>query len=127
MPGAGAMVSGGALSSDAWSFDLSRAGNLVPGDRFALRVAQPLRVRSGGYAMSLPNSYDYGTLTVGYGAQTYSLAPTGREIDLEAAYLMPLLGGAGSLGANLFVRHEPGHYEMAPTDYGAAARFSLRF
>jgi hypothetical protein len=88
---------------------------------------QPLRVRSGGYAMNVPVSYDYATLGVGYEQRLFSLAPTGREIDFEAAYGVPLLAGAGWLGANAFLRREPGHIEAMPDDVGIAARFSLRF
>ena len=32
-------------------------------DKLGLRVAQPLRVEHGGFAMLLPTSYDYSTLT----------------------------------------------------------------
>ena len=64
---------------------------------------------------------------MGYERRTYSLAPTGREIDLEAAYGMSLLGGAGFLGANAFLRRQPGHIEAMPDDVGAAMRLSLSF
>jgi hypothetical protein len=88
---------------------------------------QPLRVRSGGYAMNLPVSYDYSDLSVGYALREFSLAPKGREIDFEAAYSIGVLGGAGSLGANTFLRRESGHIEAARDDLGAAIRFTLGF
>ena len=121
------LVAGGNLSTDGWAFDLSRAGAFLAGDRLAFRVMQPLRVRSGGYAINAPVSYDYSDLSVGYAVQTFSLAPTGREIDFEAAYGVDMLGGAAFLGANVFMRREPGHIEAMGNDIGAAARFSLRF
>jgi hypothetical protein len=52
-----------------------------------------------------------------------NLAPTGREIDAEAAWARPL--GAGWLSANLYWRTQPGHIAAAPDDLGAAIRFTL--
>ncbi|MGZ8312832.1 MAG: peptidase S8, partial [Allosphingosinicella sp.] len=77
--------------------------------------------------LNAPVGYDYSDLSVDYERRTFSLAPTGREIDLEAAYGVDLLGGAAFVGANAFVRREPGHIQSMPNDIGAAARFSLRF
>ena len=33
----------------------------------------------------------------------------------------------GIVSANLFWRQQPGHYEAAPDDLGAAVRYSLKF
>ena len=127
MAGGSGLVTGGRLSTDAWSLDLSRDNALTSGDSLAFRIMQPLRVRSGGYAMNVPVSYDYSDLSVGYENRLFSLAPTGREIDFEAAYGLPVLGGAGWLGANAYVRRDPGNIAAMPDDVGAAARFTLRF
>jgi hypothetical protein len=127
MPGGNGLVTGGRLSTDAWAVDLTRRDAFAAGDRLAFRISQPLRVRSGGYAMEVPVSYDYADLSVGYEARLFSLAPTGREIDFEAAYGIGLLDGAAWLSANAFLRREPGHFEAMPDDIGAAARFTLRF
>jgi subtilisin family serine protease len=127
MPGTSGLVSAGSLSTDAFALDLSRRNALTAGDRLGFRVAQPLRVRSGGYLLNLPVSYDYSTLSVGYDLRRFNLAPTGRELDVEAAYGLSLLGGAGYLSANAFWRLEPGHVQSAPSDKGAALRFSLGF
>ena len=122
--GAGsALVKGGRLVSDAFFFDLGRRNIWRAGDDFALRISQPLRVRSGGYDMNLPVSYDYKTGAVGYARQQLSLAPEGREIDVEAAYGVPAFGG--HLSANAFYRREPGHIAAANADVGAALRFVL--
>ncbi|WP_114952917.1 S8 family peptidase [Sphingosinicella terrae] len=127
MPGGAGLVAGGRLSTDAWSLDLGRSHAFAAGDRLAFRVMQPLRVRGGGYLLNAPVSYDYGDLSVGYERRTFGLAPTGREIDFEAAYGVSLLGGAGYAGVNAFLRREPGHIEAMPNDLGAAMRFSLSF
>ena len=125
MAGSGALVDEGRLKTDAWAFDLSKAGAFSGGDRLAFRVMQPLRVRSGGFDLNVPVSYDYATGAVGFERQQLSLAPTGREIDVEAAYSVGLLGGR--LGVNAFLRTDPGHIEAMRTDLGGAVRYSLGF
>jgi hypothetical protein len=124
---ASGLVTGGRLETEAWAVDLTRRGAFVAGDRFGLRLMQPLRVASGGYGMNLPVSYDYADGSVGYAAQRFSLAPRGREIDLEAAYSLPVLGGAGDLSANAFLRRQPDHVAAARDDIGTAIRFTLGF
>ena len=113
------------LASDAWSADFTRLGLFSLHDRLALRIAQPLRVRSGGLNLTLPVGYDYSTLQASFGRQFVSLAPTGRERDIEAAYATPF--GGGYLSANAYWRKEPGHIETAPDDVGIALRFNRKF
>ncbi|HYW15489.1 MAG TPA: S8 family peptidase, partial [Allosphingosinicella sp.] len=124
---AAGLARGGRLASDAWSVDLGRTGTLRPGDRFALRLMQPLRVRSGGFDLNVPVSYSYDTLSAGYESRFFNLAPTGREIDLEAAYGIDLLSGAGHLSGNVFARRHPGNVAEMDSDLGAAIRFTLGF
>jgi hypothetical protein len=88
---------------------------------------QPLRVRSGGFDLNVPVSYSYDTLSAGYESRFLNLAPTGREIDLEAAYGLDLFAGAGHLSANAFARRHPGNVAAMEADLGAAVRFSLGF
>ena len=72
---------------------LYKAQDTTTGSVVALRVVQPLRVAHGGLNLLLPVSYDYGDGAVGYQASVFNLAPTGREVDVEAAYSIGLLGG----------------------------------
>src|SRR5690606_1514308 len=125
MPGSNGLVSGGDLRTDAWSFDVVRANAFRRGDELALRVTQPLRVRAGGYALELPVSYDYATLGVGYERRLFSLAPAGREIDVEAAYRIGLFGDRAALTANAYYRREPGHVAAMPADVGLALRVAF--
>jgi len=122
---AGGLARGGRLATEAWSFDVARANALFPGDRFALRLMQPLRVASGGLTLAVPVSYDYATLEAGYGNRFFNLAPTGREVDLEAAYGLRLFGG--ELSANAFARRQPGNIAALAPDVGGALRFSRGF
>jgi hypothetical protein len=113
------------LQTDAWSVDLTRFGIFSLKDRLALRFSQPLRVAKGGVELNLPTSYDYFTGVAGFERQFVSLAPTGREQDVELAYATPLWGG--QFAANLYWRREPGNLAYAPDDSGVALRFSKAF
>jgi hypothetical protein len=123
----GSFVAGGRLATDAWSADLGRAHLFARGDSLSFRIAQPLRVRGGGYQLNVPVSWDYASLTAGTALREFSLAPSGREIDFEAVYSVPILRGAGTVSGNAFLRRQPGHIEAAPNDLGAAVRLSLGF
>jgi hypothetical protein len=127
LPGGNGLVEGGRMSSNAFAVDVWRRRVFASGDRLAVRVMQPLRVRAGGYDVKLPISYDYSDLSVGYEQRRFNLAPRGRELDFEAGYAADLLGGAGNLGLNAFLRRESGHVEAMRNDAGGAMRFTLRF
>lgn len=120
-----ALVRGGRLSSNAFAIDLTKTGALAPSDRIGLRIMQPLRVRTGGLDINLPVSYDYASGKVAYQHRFLNLAPTGRELNYELSYGMPLFGGA--MAANAFVRTDPGHIESMRDDIGGALRFTLGF
>lgn len=121
----GSLTGQSLLKSNAFSFDITRANAFAQGDRLALRVAQPLRVTSGGLALNLPVAYDYASLTPTFGVRRFSLAPTGREVSSELAWMMPISGGYFS--SNIFWRQEPGHFESAPDDVGVAFRLQFDF
>jgi hypothetical protein len=96
-------------------------------DSIGLRLAQPLRVESGGFSMQLPTGWDYVTETATSSLTRMSLTPSGREIDGELSYGSNMFEGKGWLGANLFYRRQPGHIASMRDDKGAAIRFSLGF
>jgi len=116
---------GGRFQSGAYAFDLAKIGLLDGNDRLGLRLSQPLRIESGGIAMMLPIAYDYATENETSALSRLSFTPSGREIDAELGY--STLWGKGWLGANLFVRHQPGHIASADADLGAAIRYNLDF
>ena len=117
----------GRFATNAFAADVAKSGLLSDHDRIGLRISQPLRVASGGFAMMLPSAYDYSTLTASSSWTTYSLTPSGRAIDAELSYGSGLWDGSGWLGGNLFMRRQPGHIASAENDYGAAIRFTLGF
>ena len=124
-PDRGGLIAGGVLWSSAFSFDIAKAQLFRSGDRAALRFAQPLRVARGGIDLLLPVAHDYASGQTDFGRRTYNLAPTGRELVVEASYALSLLGG--DLIANAWVRRDPGHIASIPDDKGAALRFTLGF
>jgi hypothetical protein len=116
---------GGQFVSGAYAFDLQKRGLLHDGDRIGLRLAQPLRIDKGGLGLLLPTAYNYETESATSSWSTFSLSPSGREIDAELSYSMPLVGGW--IGGNAFARRQPGHIRSAHTDIGGAIRFTLGF
>jgi hypothetical protein len=122
--GSGTVASGGKLGTDAWSLGLSKSSLFGSGDALGFRIAQPLRVRSGGISVSLPTRYDLATGHADHERQSLSLAPSGREVAYEASYGRPVFGGF--LDLHGFARSDPGHIERARRDLGAAVRFTLK-
>jgi hypothetical protein len=118
---------GGKFQTAAYAFDLAKLGVLSDHDSIGLRLAQPLRIEHGGFAMMLPTAYDYAAQAATDSLSRMSLTPSGRETDAELSYGSSLFGGNAWLGANLFYRRQPGHIANAADDAGAAIRFSLGF
>jgi hypothetical protein len=117
----------GRFQTAGYSFDLAKLGVLGSNDSVGMRIAQPLRVESGGLALMLPTSYDYATGIATDSLTKMSLSPSGRELDAELSYGSNLFAGNGWLGGNLFYRRQPGHIASADDDVGAAIRFTLGF
>jgi subtilisin family serine protease len=117
---------GGRFTTGAYAMDVAASDLLADGDRFGLRLSQPLRIDGGGFAMTLPTSFDYAGMTPGYSIVRSSLVPRGRELDAELSYGRRWLAN-GWVGGNLFYRRQPGHVQAAAPDAGAAVRFSLGF
>ncbi len=116
---------GGSLRTGAWSADLGKDG-VFGNDSWGFRIAQPLRVASGGIDLTLPTYWDYTTSAVtAWTTQRLGLAPTGRELEMEMRYARPFAGG--TVQTNLFWRRDPGNWASLPADRGAAVRWSVGF
>ncbi|ANY20167.1 Thermophilic serine proteinase precursor [Tsuneonella dongtanensis] len=121
----GAIASGSHFTSRAWSADIAKRGVLGRSDSLSFRLSQPLRVESGGLALSLPVDYDYGSLSPTYAVRAISLSPSGRELDGEIAWAGRLFGG--SAAASLYYRKDPGHVASLPDDKGIALKWAKSF
>jgi len=122
--GRSALTRTGRLDSDALSFDLAKPGLVAAADFFAVRVAQPLRVRSGALRLLVPVSYDYADRQVTFGPRDLSLAPIGRELAFEASYRRPMFDGFVTL--NGYVRTNAGNVAAARNDAGVLIRYTTR-
>ena len=105
------MLQDGDLWASAFSAGLERGGWLYSDDGFVLRFSQPLRVES--LEMGLIGEDGAGRL----GAD-----PSGRQLDVDAAYRLPLSGG-GWLLLSAGVRRDGGH--SSSSDLEAGALFSV--
>lgn len=125
-PHAGGLVTAGSrLVSSAWAVDAQRIGVFATDDSLALRVSQPLRVESGGLSLNLPVDYSYTTLSPIYGQRLLSLAPKGREQDVELVWRGGLWSGTAM--ASVYYRKDPGHYSALPDDRGVALSWNRQF
>lgn len=125
-PHAGGLVMAASrLTSSAWAVDAERTGVFGVNDSLALRIAQPLRVASGGLSLNLPVDYSYTTLSPIYGQRLLSLAPKGREQDVELVWRGGLWNGTAL--ASVYYRKDPGHYTNLPDDRGMAISWNRRF
>ena len=99
------------------SFSLGMLGSDVfrEGDGFGILGNQPLRVTGGDATLSLATGRS--TSGVLY-MQDYdvNLAPTGRELNLEAFYHFSLADSHTQLMSSMMYRSEPGHVENAPDE-----------
>jgi len=121
-----AAIAGGApIRTGAFAADIGKEG-VFGRDSFGLAISQPLRVASGGLNYRLPTLWDYATESVAeWTTQRLNLAPQGRELDVEARYARPWLGG--SVETNVFWRRDPGNIAALPDDYGMALRYGVSF
>ncbi len=97
-----------------------QSGNVVFG------ISQPLRVESGSAHVSVPSGYDYASFQVVSTPSTVSLAPTGREMDMEFGYSKQV-SGYGALQMNIFDRFNPGNNAFVRNDKGLLLRWKSDF
>ena len=118
----GGMIAGmTALTTSAFALRAERP--LADGERLSFRLAQPLRVEAGRARLAVPAGRRQDG-TVLRRTIDASLEPSGRQIDLEAAWSRTLYkGGELRIGARLS-RH-PGHNREAQTERAVVASLQL--
>lgn len=92
-------------------------------DSAGISISQPLRVESGTLGLNLPVSRSADG-TIKHRQSTADLAPSGRELDLDFSYVMPVNGGKLQLG--LQYRFDAGHIQGASA-VGSAVSFQQAF
>ena len=125
-PGTGGLLADGSrLVAQGWAVDVTHLGIVQPDDSLALRIAQPLRVESGGFVFDLPTTYSYALLAAENSRERLSLVPRGREIIGEMAWRGALWGGSAS--ASVYFRKDPGNYAAQPTETGVGLLWTGAF
>jgi hypothetical protein len=106
-------------------FELGARMNGVFGDNdmAGISISQPLRIESGTIGLNLPVSRSADG-TIEHRKATADVAPSGRELDLDFSYAMPVSGGKLQLG--LQYRFDAGHVQGASAA-GAAVSFQQAF
>ncbi len=97
----------GRVTTTSWRVGLTQNGMLQENDKLRLIVSQPLRAESGGLNVNLPQ-YRLRDGTMIRQNVNYSLAPSGREVDVEAGYSFNLADKSKLDFATMY-RHDAGH------------------
>ena len=122
---AGVLGEWSTVRSNAFAVGVVARDVLDDGDRLGLLVGQPLRVYAAHATVRVPVALT-DTGEVVHASERVDLTPSGREIDLQLAYDLPLAEGM-NLSSWLMMRLEPGHDADAGPAYGAGVTFRLRF
>ncbi|HYE00794.1 MAG TPA: S8 family peptidase [Alphaproteobacteria bacterium] len=125
--GAGGGLLGGfsAIGSAAFGGGAAIDNLWAGGDRLSLAVSRPLRVESGSAELTLPVGRTLDGAIVSE-RRRVGLAPSGGEIDIEAAYSLPLAAGE-SLELGAVGRLQPGHDADAAPQAELGLRYRRRF
>lgn len=103
------------VQTESFSLGFMGEGVFHAGDRFGVLGNQPLRVVNGEASLGLTTGRSRSGLlyTQNY---TANLAPTGRELNMEAFYHFNLPDTQTQLMSAMMYRSEPGHIENAPDE-----------
>ena len=101
----------GPIYATSFSFGLAREDLFGDGDALSFGVGQPLRAEQAHLTLASATGLDPSTGNLVMGRKTASLAPSGREFDLESAYRFPLGDWTGA--ANVAYSFDAGHVRGA--------------
>jgi hypothetical protein len=117
------------LWSTSFALGLSARDVARPADRLTFTVLQPLRVERGQAVLDVPVARDLGGNVYRQDVEV-ELTPTGREIDLELGYGLPLGSagfGMGRLQTALMLRLTPNHDAAAAPELLFGVTYRLSF
>jgi len=115
----------GDVRANSFALGLTRRDAWRAGDRLSLTLGQPLRVTDAKADATLPVAAD-ALGHIYYETRRIDVVPTGREIDLQVAYQIPL---ADRLNLSSFatIAREPGHDPAASVGFATGVRVNLKF
>lgn len=98
------------FNSSSFQIKAERRSLFFENDRIGFSVTQPLKVESGSALITVPTgvSYSPGRTDVLFESNAISLAPDGREVDVEIGYSWRMDNGL-SLKANMLHQFNAGH------------------
>lgn len=116
----------GTVHSNAFAVGLVARGVAAERDRLGFLVGQPLRVSRASANLAAPVGQEAsGAIT--WRSGRVSLAPSGRELDVQVSYARSFGKGSGAISTWLMARMDAGHDESAATDYALGMKFEARF
>ncbi len=112
------------IMSDSFALTATRT-ELLGHDSLSLSVGQPTRVRSGA-ASGLTQTVDHNTGAISTAAFQQDMVPTGRTLELQAAYQTAL---SDDIAMNFAVKYENQPYQQAdmPADASGLLKFVYRW
>lgn len=113
------------LTTSAFNASLERDTLFADGDKLTLGLSQPLRVESGTMDVSLP-LYRLSNGAILRRDLTQTLTPSGRELDFELNYTMPLNENSGDVAFGALWRKDASHVTGAEEGI-ALARYNRKF
>ncbi len=113
------------VMSESFSVGATYKSAMTERDVFGVALSQPLRVASGDASLLLPNGTT-GLGDVAYMNRDVALDPSGREIDVEAFYRLPV-GVETNVSTGAIYRHEPGHVKNAEAEQLLMMKLDHRF
>ncbi|TNE28630.1 MAG: hypothetical protein EP349_07550 [Alphaproteobacteria bacterium] len=125
----GSLISGfDNVASDSFSIGMTGENLAAKNDHFGILFSQPLRVNAGSAHITTPAMRDAeGNIT--QAAQNASLTATGRELNLQTWYGLPLSedGEDSRLKIGAAFRHQPGHIKQADAEAIGMFQLSHKF
>lgn len=111
----------------SFGFGAALAGRnlLASSDRLTIAASQPLRVYSGSAVVRRPIGRTVEGRVISR-SDTVDLEPSGREVDLELGYSLPL-GRKRELSFNWLTQLEPGHDSSGSPIHALAIRLKTEF
>lgn len=106
------------------AFGLTMLRNFRGGSAIRLSVLSPLRIENGRMKMSIPVGRTKNGEVV-RDSVAADLAPSGRQIDFGAQWIVPVYAGAASIGT--VVSRHPGHDKSAEPQVSLLAGYAMNF
>ncbi len=113
------------VKSDSFSLGVIKDKILNKQDKIGLSISQPLRVSSGTGSITTPNARDAEGNIIS-SEQKLSLAPAGREINMQAWYSNKI-NDKTDFKFGMAYRHEPGHIKEEDDDFVGMFNIKRKF